>query len=225
MAFSTVDFFIKPTDGWVLVATNPTFLLARPTQTRAWRVAVTAGGAPQGSAARAVGTLTLAANALDAETVTIGGTVYTFKSPFVDVANNVAVGATASASLDNLIAAIVAGAGAGANYGTGTVANASATAVAGVGDTMDVSALVPGSAGNTIATTETMLNGSFGSATLLGGADAVRGIDMGNRAHGRKDEFRLEFAVAPAAEVYVLVPNPADRDDLEPLHLGVVRNQ
>lgn len=46
MAVSTVDFNIRPEDGWVLVATNPTYLNVRPDDFAPWWVAVTAGGAP-----------------------------------------------------------------------------------------------------------------------------------------------------------------------------------
>ena len=48
-------------------------------------------------------------------------------------------------------------------------ASAEATAVDGAGDTVDVTALSTGTGGNSIATTETMANGSFGAATLTGG--------------------------------------------------------
>lgn len=120
----------------------------------------------------ATGILTLAANAADTETVTIGTTVYTFQASLVDSANNVLIGATASDSIDNLVAAITAGAGAGTLYGTGTAAHPDVTAVNGAGDTMDVTANVVGAAANSIATTETGGNMSFGNATLTGGLDA-----------------------------------------------------
>lgn len=46
MAVSTVDFNIRPSDNWVLIATNPTYLNVRPDNFQPWWVAVTAGGAP-----------------------------------------------------------------------------------------------------------------------------------------------------------------------------------
>ena len=125
------------------------------------------------TSAAASGVLTLSANALDTETVTIGATTYTFQTTLVDAANNVLIGVDASASIDNLIAAITAGAGAGTNYGTGTTANASATASAGAGDTMTVTALVAGSNGNSIPVTETLTNGAFEAATLAGGSNGL----------------------------------------------------
>jgi hypothetical protein len=50
-----------------------------------------------------------------------------------------------------------------------------ATAADGAGDTVDVTATLPGTAGNSIATTETMANGSFAGATLTGGENPVTG--------------------------------------------------
>lgn len=119
----------------------------------------------------ATGTLTLTGQPLDTETVTIGATTYVFQTALVDSADNVLVGATASDSIDNLIAAVSAGAGAGTLYGTGTVANASTTIVVGAGDTADLTAITSGLIGNSIVTTETLTNGSFGAVTLTGGED------------------------------------------------------
>lgn len=124
------------------------------------------------AATAAFGTLTLAGNAVDAETVVLGATTYTFKTALTPAANEVLIGATASDSLDNLIAAINAGAGSGTLYGTGTTANASASAAAGAGDTMVATALTAGTAGNDIDSTETITNGSWGGLKLSGGSAA-----------------------------------------------------
>lgn len=126
-------------------------------------VAVAAGVA-------ATGILTLTANAADGETVTIGTKTYTFQATLTNVDGNVLIGATASDSLDNLIAAINLAAGAGTLYAASTTANGFVSAAAGAGDTMDVTALKAGTFGNTIATTETLANGSWGGATLSGGS-------------------------------------------------------
>jgi hypothetical protein len=122
------------------------------------------------AAVAATGTLTGTTIAVN-DTVTIGSTVYTFKSP-VTTAYHVLVGATDSDSLDNLIAAITAGAGAGTAYGTGTLVHPTVTAAAGAGDTMDATALTAGTAGNSIATTATLTAGGWGAATLTGGVAA-----------------------------------------------------
>ncbi len=125
------------------------------------------------SAVAASGVLTLTGLPLDTETVTIGTKVYTFQTVLTNVDGNVLIGATASDSLDNLIAAITLGAGSGTLYAAATTLHPTVTAAAGAGDTMDATAKVDGTAGNTIATTETLTNGSWGAATLTGGAGDV----------------------------------------------------
>ena len=113
------------------------------------------------------GTLTLTGNAADTETVIIGTKTYTFQDVLTDVDGNVLVGATASDSIDNLIAAITLGAGSGTLYAASTTAG-QATAAAGDGDTM----VVTDPDGSLLATTETLANGSFGAATLSAGSGA-----------------------------------------------------
>jgi len=120
----------------------------------------------------ATGVLTLAANAVADETVTIGTQVYTWKAA-PSAANEVDIGGSASVSIDNLIAAINNDAGEGTLYGTGTTANTDASAAAGAGDTMDLTSLIAGTAGNAVATTETMTQGSFGAVVLENGSDAL----------------------------------------------------
>jgi len=88
-----------------------------------------------------------------------------------DVDGNVLIGATASDSLDNLIAAINLDSGSGTLYATSTTANTFVSALAGTGDTMDVTALTAGTAGNSIATTTTAADASWGGATLTGGSE------------------------------------------------------
>ena len=116
----------------------------------------------------ATGTLTLTGNAVADETVTIGGQVYTFKAALT-AANQILIGATASDSIDNLIAASNGAAGAGSTYGTGTVQNAFVSAATGSGDTMVVTARTAGAIGNAVATAKTLTNGTWGGATLAGG--------------------------------------------------------
>jgi hypothetical protein len=136
----------------------------------------------------ATDTLTATGNVSNGDTVTIGAITYTFQTVLVDVPYNVLIGGSASASLDNLIAAINAGAGAGTLYGTGTVAHPDVSASAGAGDTMIVTADVPGVAGNSIEVSETATNLSWTTPTLTGGTwnfatdvyiDSVRGVDLG----------------------------------------------
>lgn len=121
----------------------------------------------------ATGVLTLTSNAGNNETVTLDAKVYTFQTVLTDVDGNVLIGATASDSLDNLIAAITLGAGAGTKYAASMTPHPTVTAAAGAGDTMDVTAKTAGAAGNKIVSTETLSNGSFGAVKLTGGVDGA----------------------------------------------------
>lgn len=122
----------------------------------------------------ASGTLTLSGNAGNTQTVTIGSKVYTFQTTLTDVDGNVLIGAAATDSIDNLIAAIVLGSGAGTLYATSTTLHPTVYATVGAGDTMLAFAKTAGTAGNSIATTETLASGSWGAATLTGGAAVDR---------------------------------------------------
>jgi flagellar hook protein FlgE len=121
--------------------------------------------------AAASGVLTMTGNASDGDTVTIGGTTYTFRTNLSSpaVADEVSIGTTTADTLANLAAAINGTTGSGTTYSTGTTANASVTATA-TATTLSLVASTSGTAGNSIATTGTLANGSFGSATLAGGA-------------------------------------------------------
>lgn len=125
-----------------------------------------AAGAPVAAA----NTLTLTGNAVAAEQVMIGLQTYSFRTVLVG-AYDVLIGATASDTLDNLIAAINGSAGAGTTYGTGTVAHPDVTAAAGAGDTMVVTAKTPGAASSLIETSETMTTGNWTYDNLYGGVD------------------------------------------------------
>lgn len=149
----------------------------------------------------ATGTLTLAGNAVAAETVTIGTHVYTWRAAVSTTANEVLVGANAAASIVNLVAAINAGSGSGTLYGSATVANVFATAADGVGDTVTLVAKTAyeGPAGATVATTETMTNASWAAATLTGAgatASAVLAIPLADpTASGVALPFMTDQAV------------------------------
>lgn len=121
---------------------------------------------------KASGTLTLTENAANTNTVTIGAKVYTLQTTLTNVDGNVKIGATASDTLDNLIAAITLGAGAGTNYAAAMTVHPTVTAAAGAGDTMTVTAKVTGTEANAYATTDTLAGSSaFGAATLQNGAN------------------------------------------------------
>lgn len=134
-----------------------------------------------GGDAFAAQTLTLALNVADGEEVTIGNHVYTYKDVLTGAVDEVLKGATASDSLDALIAAINKAAGVvPALYDPDTKENVWVTAVAGAGDTMDVTGRWAGTSGNAIQTLETLagVGNVWGAVSLAGGTDFVATIDF-----------------------------------------------
>jgi hypothetical protein len=119
-------------------------------------------------------TATVTADSIDdGDTVTIDGRTYTFQTSLVDEADNVLIGASDAAALDNLKSAINATAGAGTTYGTGTVAHASVNATTNTDTTQVIQADVSGSAGNSIAVSASDASLVWGTATLEGGVDGT----------------------------------------------------
>lgn len=116
----------------------------------------------------ATGSLSFNGNALDGETVTIGETVYRY-AVLLEQAYDVLIGVSASITILNHIAAVNDSGVEGVNYGIGTLAHLDVTASSEPGK-MNVTAKVPGAAGNAIATTSTSLTATWGAATLEGGA-------------------------------------------------------
>jgi hypothetical protein len=136
-----------------------------------WAFATLVGGSDIGAIA-ATATLTLTGQPLNAETVTIGSKVYTYLDDISAQTDGlVHIGATASDSLDNLIAAIDLGAGSGIDYGSSMTAHPDVDAAAGAGDTMVATAEVPGDEGNAIDSLQALTNGTWNTDTLEGGAD------------------------------------------------------
>lgn len=123
----------------------------------------------------ATGTLTCTTNFANNETVTVGTkatstpAVYTFKTTLTGAAFEVLIDTSTQNSLQNLFNAINAGAGAGTKYGTGTTANLDVIASQLPAGLMLVTALTAGTAGNSIASTETGAHSSWGGSTLSGG--------------------------------------------------------
>ena len=120
----------------------------------------------------AVGTLTLTGQPADTETVTIGTKVYTFQTTLTNVDGNVKIGANASGTIDNLIAAINLTAGAGTTYAALMTENdAGVYAAVGAGDTMTLYV----NTATEIDTTEAASNTAWGATkTVLGtGAHTV----------------------------------------------------
>lgn len=108
-----------------------------------------------GEGTPATGILTANANPAAGTTVRLGDYTYTFVTSLSSprVAFQVKLGATASDTLDNLIAAINStAAAADSTYSSNTPPNPDATAAAGTGDTVDVTAAYAGAASNEIIT-------------------------------------------------------------------------
>lgn len=118
------------------------------------------------------GTLTFTDVGNADDLIVLGSTTY--KLVLVpSAANEVDIGAAATNTIDNLVAAINLAPGEGTLYGIGTLINADASAGPGAGDTMVASARVIGTAGNAIVTTETSSEASWAQTTLTGGTDGV----------------------------------------------------
>jgi flagellin len=119
--------------------------------------------------AAATGTLTFTANAAAGDTVTLGGTTYSYVTSFTGAADQVLVGSSTAQSILNLQAAInAASGGAGVVYSAGTVANTSAYASAVTGTTLTATANVNGNITN-INSSATGGHATFGAAQLAGG--------------------------------------------------------
>lgn len=118
-------------------------------------------------------TLTFTGLPLDTETVTIDTVVYTYNTA-LGGANSILIGASVEASILNLVNAMSANSSqVGVTHGAGTVVHPTVSGAEGVGDTLIAEAKAKGTAGNGIATTETLTNAVWSSATLLGGGDVL----------------------------------------------------
>jgi hypothetical protein len=135
-------------------------------------------GASLSAAAGTVATTTLTSDATstaDGGTVTIGtfngpSIVYTFKTALTGAAYEVLIGANAAANLTNLKAAINDTGTEGTNYGVGTNKHPSVVATTVGATTLVINANQTGTAGNSIATTNTATHLTFTGATMASGA-------------------------------------------------------
>jgi hypothetical protein len=116
--------------------------------------------------------LTFTGQPSNGNTVTVDDNVYTFNT-VLGGAGSVLIGASVSASIDNLVAAINGDAGEGTTYGTGTVPSDEATAQNIDNDQMFVFANTPGAAGNAIDIAESgsTMSWALGATALSGGLD------------------------------------------------------
>lgn len=118
--------------------------------------------------------LTLTVNASNTNTVTVGTTngatpaVYTFKTALAS-AFDVLIDTNIQNTLQNLYNAINNGPGSGTKYHAGTTPNFDVIANQLPAGQMQVSALIAGTVGNSIATTSSGITGGWTSTTLIGG--------------------------------------------------------
>lgn len=119
--------------------------------------------------------LTFASNVEADDTVTIAGVVYTFKDSLTasTTAGEVLIGADLTASRNNLLAAVNRATGSGTLYGSLTTAQTTVVGTATSTDGLTITAVTPGTAGNSIAIAEasTHLSWAGGATALSGGVD------------------------------------------------------
>src|SRR6478609_1498371 len=192
MAYATTDYYLRPEDGWVKVATNPAACMIRPTDFFPFRLAVTVSGAPA-AGTRASGNVTFSGLPVAAETVTINGQVYTARAtralPF-----EFTIGTDAETTADFLLAAILAD-------GNGTYTGIDA----GVG-VVTIQATSAGVAGNAITLAENATNTTVSGAVLTGGVNEVHGLDYGRGGDGLRETIVMPASMT--GEVYLRIDRP-----------------
>jgi hypothetical protein len=121
----------------------------------------------------------------DGKIVTIGTKIYTFQDTLTEVDGHVHIGATLAASITNLANAIKASGGTpGTDYASATTVNTDVTAVD-AATTLTVTALIAGTAANSVVSTTDVTGATWGAGTLAGGVDdavlhqAAHGYDNG----------------------------------------------
>lgn len=125
------------------------------------------------SLTQAVGVLTFTGIPISTETVTIGSRVYTYRGALTG-ADDVLVGTSIKACIDNLINAIGGGEGEGTTYGTGTVPHADVFVEPFESDQMVCHENDGGTVGNSIATLTTVTGATWTNTTLTGGTEVGR---------------------------------------------------
>lgn len=119
----------------------------------------------------ATGTVTFSAAPADADTVTINGTVYTFKTSLTPTAGQVLIGATALATAQNLYAAMTGGYTSGVSYaaGTTTVPSTVNISLPSVSAVITFTYATTGTGGNAFTLAKSSTNIAVSAATLTGG--------------------------------------------------------
>lgn len=165
-------------------------------KTYTWRTALTG--------AKATAVLTGTDVFSDGETITINGKSYTMKTTLSSPAqmNEVLIGASLAASLDNLKLAINQGStayptavdnsGQGSTWSTGTVRHSNVIATTNTNTEQTVEARDFGTDANAYTVSETAANASWGASVLAGGvANVVNEILIGANAAASLDNLKL----------------------------------
>lgn len=119
---------------------------------------------------------------LDGEVVTFNGQIYTFRTTLTapTTANEVHIGASVTTAGQNLTAAINnAGGVPGTDYGSATVANAAITASNGAAGVVNLTAIIAGTVGNAITTTEGLIDGTLANAATLHLGTGISFLSLG----------------------------------------------
>lgn len=162
-------------------------------------------------AIKAVGTLVSDGTVPTADdTVTIGAKTYKFVASPTTTANEVKIGTGGTAVADtlaNLKAAVNLGAGSGTLYGSATTLNATVGAGALTATTLQLYAKTGGTAGNSLALTESGTHTSIqGAATTLLGGLASSGLDHLDYSPQESEPFTITMDDGTnEAELRVLV--------------------
>lgn len=177
----------------------------------------TAGAAADGIASRrlpawvveAQGTLTLAVNPQDGDTMTIGSRTYTFQDTLTNTDGNIQIGDRVEATRANIVAAINRTGDAGTQYAESTVEHPDVSAARSfVGSRLVLTARAGGPAGNSIATT-----------SAFTGDGGLNGFDAGSLGTTRPGS---DPSAAPTAAQGTLTIQAAQPTDGDTMTIGAV---
>lgn len=156
--------------------------------------------------------LTLVGQPNDGETVTVNGKVYTFQTVLTNVDGHVLISVVdVETTLNDFIAAVMLGAGAGTAYATSTTLHPTVAAVAGAGSTVGLTAKTAGSAGNALTLANTVTGASVTGATFAGGITTARALEFYDEMSEADDQ---QFRIMSAGLI-----NPADVSVLYDIHM------
>lgn len=164
-------------EGETITFGTDTFELDTTGAVTAGNIAVSLLSAASLVAAAITGTFSGVGTAND--TITVAGVVYKLVDALTGAANEILIADTAAHTRDNFVAGVNAAAGAGTTYGLGTVANPSVSAAASSTADVILTARIKGTAGNSIAISESGTGFSFaGAATVLAGGTDTSASDF-----------------------------------------------